>query len=171
MNILAICGKKNTGKTTLIERVLPLLLRQNIRVGVLKHDGHRYEADVPGTDSFRYLQASAEVAAIYDAEKFTVTRRGVVSAESIFLALSDMDLILVEGLKDTNCTKIEIIRGEISTEPISNPENRIAIISDCIAETITPVFQPESIENIASFIVNALRENRLAIETNEISNL
>jgi molybdopterin-guanine dinucleotide biosynthesis protein MobB len=171
MNILAICGIKNAGKTTLIERVLPLLQQQSIRVGVIKHDGHRYEADVPGTDSFRYLQASAEAVAIYDAEKFTITRRGNVSPETIFHAFSDMDLILVEGFKNTNCAKIEIVREEISTEPISNPENRLAIISDCLEVTDLPVFLPDDMENIASFIMNALRENKLAMETSKISNL
>lgn len=170
INILAICGIKNAGKTTLIERVLPFLRRENIRVGVIKHDGHSYQADVPGTDSFRFWNAQADTVAVYDAEKFTITRRETISVNAILSAFSDMDLILVEGWKSTPCAKIEIVRREISNMPVSNPENRIAFISDCFTETSTPVFHPDDIENISRFMINAYGEKRLAMDTEHLFN-
>lgn len=164
INLLAICGIKNAGKTTLIERVLPFLRRENIRVGVIKHDGHSYQADVPGTDSYRYWNAQADVVAVYDAEKHTITRRETISAEGICSAFSDVDLILVEGWKNTPCAKIEIVRRAVSSMPASNPENRLALISDCFTETSTPVFHPDDIENISRFILSAYREKRLSMD-------
>ena len=170
INILAICGIKNAGKTTLIERVLPFLRRKNIRVGVIKHDGHSYQADVPGTDSFRFWNAQADAVAVYDAEKFTITRRETISVDSILSAFSDMDLILVEGWKSTPCAKMEIVRRAVSCKPASNPENRLALISDCFTETSTPVFHPEDIENISRFILSAYREKRWAVDIDQICN-
>lgn len=164
INLLAICGIKNAGKTTLIERVLPFLRQENIRVGVIKHDGHSYQADVPGTDSFRYWNAMADAVAVYDAEKHTITRREHISAYGLLSAFSDMDLILVEGWKSTSCFKMEIVRREVSNMPASNPENRLALISDCLTETDTPVLHPDDIENISRFMINAYREKRLVME-------
>lgn len=170
INILAICGIKNAGKTTFIERVLPFLRNENIRIGVIKHDGHGYQADVPGTDSFRYWNAQADAVAIYDAEKFTVTRRETISLDGILNAFSDMDLIIVEGWKSTSCIKMEIVRRAVSSIAASNPENRLALISDCLTETRTPVFHPDDIENIARFILNAYHEKSLAMDTDDIFN-
>lgn len=53
--VFAISGYKNSGKTTLICRLIPELKRRGYRVAVIKHDGHDFVGDVPGTDSFRQI--------------------------------------------------------------------------------------------------------------------
>ena len=57
--IFAISGYKNSGKTTLITKLIPELKQRGYRVAVIKHDGHDFEADVPGTDSYRHQKAGA----------------------------------------------------------------------------------------------------------------
>ena len=51
--VLAVSGVHNSGKTTLLEKLLPVLRSCGLKVGVIKHDGHDFTPDVPGTDSYR----------------------------------------------------------------------------------------------------------------------
>lgn len=63
--IFAISGVKNSGKTTLITRLLPILSGQGLLVATIKHDGHDFNADVPGTDTYRHFHAGAYGTAIF----------------------------------------------------------------------------------------------------------
>ena len=67
--ILAVSGVKNSGKTTLITKLLPELKKRGLRVAVIKHDGHDFEADVPGTDSWKYAQAGADGTCVFSSGK------------------------------------------------------------------------------------------------------
>ena len=58
--LVAIVGKSDSGKTTLIEKLVPELVRLGLRVGTVKHDAHSFEIDHPGKDSWRHGQAGAE---------------------------------------------------------------------------------------------------------------
>ena len=58
--ILAVSGVKNSGKTTLITKILPFLKAKGLNVAVIKHDGHDFEADVPKTDSWKFAKAGAD---------------------------------------------------------------------------------------------------------------
>ena len=57
--ILAVSGIKNSGKTTLITALLPALKKRNLNTAVIKHDGHEFEADIPGTDTWKAREAGA----------------------------------------------------------------------------------------------------------------
>ena len=57
--VIAVSGVKNSGKTTLLEKLIANLVARGIRVAVIKHDGHHFEPDVPGTDSYRHRSAGA----------------------------------------------------------------------------------------------------------------
>ena len=58
--VLAVSGVHNSGKTTLLEKLLPVLRSRRLKVGVIKHDGHDFTPDVPGTDSYRLREAGAD---------------------------------------------------------------------------------------------------------------
>ena len=62
--VLAVSGVHNSGKTTLLEKLLPVLRSRGLKVGVIKHDGHDFTPDVPGTDSYRLREAGAEGVAV-----------------------------------------------------------------------------------------------------------
>lgn len=110
--IFAVSGEKNSGKTTLIEAVLPILTDRGYRVAVIKHDGHSFEPDVPGTDTRRFFDAGATGTAVYDGEKFMLVKRETVNERQLFEAFSDADLILIEGLKDSGYAKLFLKAGE-----------------------------------------------------------
>ena len=126
----AICGVKNSGKTTFLCGLLPELQRLGVRTAVIKHDGHDFEPDVPGTDSFRLRQAGAEPVAVYSSRRFLLTARQSVTAEQLAGAMEGADLILLEGGKDMDLPKIEIVRAAVSAVPVSDPAALLAVCSD-----------------------------------------
>lgn len=84
--VLAISGVHNSGKTTLLEKLLPQLRSRGLKVGVIKHDGHDFTPDVPGTDSFRLRQAGAEGVAVFSGTRYLLTEQ---------LHLTEQDLLAV----------------------------------------------------------------------------
>jgi molybdopterin-guanine dinucleotide biosynthesis protein B len=110
--VLAVSGYKDSGKTTLIERVLPLLADRGLRVAVVKRDGHLFDADTPGADTWRFLRAGASGTAVFDREKYMLVKKEAVLEDRLFEAFSDADLILLEGFKFSSWPKIEMLRGD-----------------------------------------------------------
>lgn len=108
--VLAVSGTKGTGKTTLLRGVIPLLAAEGLRIGAVKHDGHDFTPDVPGTDSFYLREAGAERVAVFSPHRYMAT--GVwqdCGIEPLLPQFKDMDLILVEGMKHSALAKIEMV--------------------------------------------------------------
>ena len=160
-NCLAISGWKNAGKTTLIEKLIPALAQYGLNIAVVKHDGHRYVPDVPGTDSHRFFQAGASTSLIYDGEKYSLTRRGSVTDEELLRMAPEADILLFEGAKRTGYPKIEVVRRENGRPPIPDLRGRIAYVSDMELLQEIPVFDPEDISEIAAFILKACADGTL----------
>ena len=119
--VLAISGVHNSGKTTLLEKLIPLLRARGLKVGVIKHDGHDFTPDVPGTDSYRLREAGAEGVAVYSGQRYLLTEAFRLTEQDL-LALFERhgyDLVLLEGFKDSGWPKIEVVRREISDTPVS----------------------------------------------------
>jgi molybdopterin-guanine dinucleotide biosynthesis protein B len=131
--IVAIVGASNSGKTSLIEKLLPLFLARGLRCGTLKHDAHRFEVDHPGKDSYRHREAGAEVAVICGDGKLVVQRRlaGTPPPEVIVAAcMADLDLVLVEGFKRMAIPKLEVVRAANSQRPLCNPAELAGLVTD-----------------------------------------
>lgn len=119
--VLAISGVHNSGKTTLLEKLMPVLRSRGLKVGVIKHDGHDFTPDVPGTDSYRLREAGAEGVAVYSGQRYLLTEAFRLTEQDL-LALFERhgyDLVLLEGFKDSGWPKIEVVRREISDTPVS----------------------------------------------------
>ena len=71
--VLAVSGLHNSGKTTLLEKLLPALRSRGLKVGIIKHDGHDFTPDVPGTDSYRLREAGADGVAVYSGQRYLLT--------------------------------------------------------------------------------------------------
>ena len=108
--ILAVSGVKNSGKTTLIAGLLPRLRAFGWKVATIKHDGHDFEPDVPGTDTYRHRQAGAYGTAIFSGTRLMVIKEAAVTERELFAAFPEADLILLEGLKHSPYPMIEIVR-------------------------------------------------------------
>ena len=161
--IVAISGIKNSGKTTLICRLLEIFKEKGLRVAVLKHDGHDFEPDVPGTDTYRQLQAGAYGTAVFSKGKYMlVKQQPQISEKEVMEFFPEADLILLEGFKYSTYPKIEIVRKGNSAESVSNPERLMAIATNLDAEERealsvqenVPFFDLDNAKSIAEFILS-----------------
>ena len=129
--VIAVSGVKNSGKTTFLEKIIPALKEEGYRFAVIKHDGHDFEPDVPGTDSYRFSAAGADGVSVFSDKRYMLVRQaGGTSVDALIEAFADMDLVLIEGLKDSRYPKIEIVRGAVSDASVCPPETLLAVMTD-----------------------------------------
>lgn len=129
--LLAISGVKNSGKTTLIERILPKLKTQGYKVATVKHDGHDFDADIEGTDTFKHRNAGAYGTAIFSNNKFMVIKEQKNTEEEELISyFSEADIIILEGFKYSNYPKIEIVRKGNSEKSVCKEETILALATD-----------------------------------------
>jgi molybdopterin-guanine dinucleotide biosynthesis protein B len=121
MKIVCIVGQKKVGKTTLIERLVPLLKARGLRVGTVKRPPHGFEFDLPGKDSCRHFAAGAEASLVYGHGVAATVRRlaGEPAVEQLIAEhLADCDLVLVEGHKSSSLPKLEVFRVGTHPKPL-----------------------------------------------------
>lgn len=130
--IITFVGKSGTGKTTFLERLIPVLKGRGLRLAVLKHDAHHFEMDKPGKDTYRFTAAGADVVTISNAEKFALVERPPqeLSVADIVSRLPQVDLVLTEGYKQSRYPKIEIHRAALNRPLIAPTEQLLAIMTD-----------------------------------------
>lgn len=129
--VFAVSGIKNSGKTTLVERLVTALKAEGYRVGVIKHDGHDFEADHKGTDSYRHKAAGAENVIVYSKSKIMMIKDyHEQSLEDLIDLQNEMDIVILEGMKYSDYPKLEIVRGAVSTESVCKKETLLALVTD-----------------------------------------
>ncbi len=157
--VISFCGWSGSGKTTLVEQVIAQLAARGYRVGALKHDGHRFDIDRPGKDSWRMARAGAVVTAICDSEKQAVIRRHEqvpTPQEMIAAYLRDVDLVIIEGWKKDAPNRIEVHRRELGKEPLCLQEaddDYIGIATDTAVATDLPRFDIDDSAAVTDFII------------------
>lgn len=127
--VISFIGWHNAGKTTLIERLIPLLREKGLRVGVLKSDGHDFQMDREGKDTWRFSEAGAEAVAIANARRAAVLYNEPVSFEELCGRLSGVDLIIAEGWNVPGVPQIEVLRGRADLRA-AEPERLLAVVTD-----------------------------------------
>lgn len=156
--VIAVSGVKNSGKTTLLTRLIPALRARGVSCAVIKHDGHGFAADREGTDTCRMLAAGAAGAAIFDGEKFQAVKYAAVSETDLFALYPEADVILLEGFKWTDYPKLEIVRRGVSEAPVCDPATLLALVTDTPARLAgIPVFAPDDVDGIAALIEREVR--------------
>ncbi len=132
--IVSIVGTSNSGKTTLIEKLVPELVRRGYRVATIKHDVHGFDMDREGKDSWRHKKAGAHTVVISSPQKLALIRDVDHDADLAELGekyIQDVDLILSEGFKRNNQPKIEVFRREMKRELLCTREdNLLALATD-----------------------------------------
>jgi len=156
---LSFVAKSGTGKTTLLENVIPHLKERGYRVGVVKHDAHRFDIDHPGKDSHRLTAAGADTMLISSGEKLALVKHHATSPpieEILDLYFTDVDIVLTEGFKKSGLPKIEIHRRERSSTLLCRGETYdstlVAVASDEPLELDVQLLDLNNAESIADFI-------------------
>lgn len=158
--IIGVAGWKNSGKTTLAEKLIGELTRRGYRIATIKHAHHNFQIDDGEADSARHRKAGAQQVAIVAARRWALIRELEEAPEpdfeEIVAWLDPCDLIIVEGYKSQPIRKIEARRqATVTQEPLAARDpDVIAIAADQpVHETRLPVFDLGDIAAIADFVV------------------
>lgn len=154
--IIAFAAPSGTGKTTLIEQVVRVMVGRGLRVGVLKADAHRVVLDTPGKDSWRFAEAGASPVAVLGADRLALFERleGEVSIVSAAARLfPGVDVVLAEGFRRSGLPTIRVHRARgPADEGWSPPRNTVAWASDSAPETCLPVLPLDRPDRVADWI-------------------
>ena len=160
--VFGITGWKNSGKTTLTEKLVTELTRRGWKVSTVKHAHHDFDIDQEGTDSFRHRAAGASEVAIVSGNRWALMHELRGEAEpamaDVIARLAPCDLVLVEGYKREAHRKIEARRSASkSNERLSAGDPSIMAVAADHAqpgETL-PVFDLDDVTAIADFVERA----------------
>lgn len=152
--IVAFAAYSGVGKTTLIEKLVRNLKARGLRTAVIKHDGHDFEIDREGKDSWRFTQAGADVSIISSAGKTMFVEQGELSFDQIAAMVHDVDLILVEGYKQESLPQIGICRRDSGKGFPADLSRYAAVVTDTeVGDADIPVFGFDDIEELTEFIM------------------
>ncbi|WP_305370719.1 bifunctional molybdopterin-guanine dinucleotide biosynthesis adaptor protein MobB/molybdopterin molybdotransferase MoeA [Photobacterium leiognathi] len=158
--LLGFAAFSGTGKTTLLEAMLPKLVERGLRVAVVKHAHHNFDIDQEGKDSYRLRKAGASqmlISSRYRRALVTETPEEEAQLPYLLSQLdqTQLDLILVEGFKKLDFPKIELHREEIG-KPWLHPEdaNIIAIAANIPADSALPQMDINNLDQITDFVID-----------------
>lgn len=165
MAIPVICfvGRSNSGKTTLIERVIPELVRAGYKIATVKHTGHGFDLDTEGKDSWRHKQAGASTVVVVSNGSLAMfadvaEQTKLEEVRDRYLE-SDIDLIIAEGWKNEGYPKIVVVRDQVGEIAIS-PEGLLAVVSNKPVTVPVPVLDPDDIQSVANLIAHQFPRRR-----------
>jgi len=152
--IISVVGNSKSGKTTLIEKLIPELKNRGYRIGTIKHTSHGFDMDKKGKDSWRHKAAGADTVVIASGEKIVMVKdENSAGLERLGKYFDDMDLVITEGFKKENRPKIEIYRSHKNNLPLcENDKTVIALVTDTDIRVNIPVFGLEEIKSLADLI-------------------
>jgi len=152
--VVSIVGKSESGKTTLLEKLLKELKSRGYRVATVKHTAEKLSFDEPGKDSWRHIQAGSEATLISSPDKAVLIKptKTKISLEQIARLIGeDYDIILTEGFKVSNAPKIEVHRKQAGP-PLASVRKLIAIATDEPLETKTRQFSLDDSQGLADLL-------------------
>ncbi len=160
MRIYGVTGWKNSGKTTLVERLVAEIAGRGFTVSTVKHAHHSFDVDQPGKDSYRHREAGATEVLLASRNRWALMHelRGDEEPplEALLGRLSPVELVLVEGYKRDRHPKVEAHRAATGQPLIARDDPTIrAVASDSAPEgLVVPVLPLDDTEAIAAFILS-----------------
>jgi molybdopterin-guanine dinucleotide biosynthesis protein B len=172
MKVIGLAGFSGAGKTTLVERLIPVLKLHGQRVSVVKHAHHQFDIDHPGKDTYRHRAAGAFEVVIASDQRLALMREfeqpAQLNVHQLIAELHDgVDWVLVEGFKHSDLLKIEVWRSpDEGYEPrparYGDDEFVVAIATDqrhlLPRPTALPIFDLDDVGGICAWMLqNAQR--------------
>lgn len=169
MNVVGFSGYSGTGKTTLIEQLIPALKKRGLRVSVVKHAHHKFDIDHPGKDTHRHREAGAFEVVVASSHRLALMREFEKPSElNVHQLIAELyegvDWVLVEGFKDSDLLKIEVWRAPTAQYAGKPPRYMdddfiVAIATDAPDQlpepTLRPVLDLGNANAVADYLVGS----------------
>ncbi len=152
-----VAASSNSGKTTLIEKIVAILTSRGVRVAVVKHASAGFDLDKPGKDSWRFQQAGANPVVLVGPETIAMMKNidHEPSSDELAQMTGDVDIIIHEGFKRNAKNRIEVFRYGVSgSRPLSLEDTSfLALVSDRPFDVKMPRFDLNDAEGVADFLL------------------
>lgn len=155
MRVIGIAGWSGAGKTTLVSKLIPVLIGRGLRVSTIKHAHHGFDVDQPGKDSYTHRMVGASEILVSSAHRFALIHElrdePEFTLRQLLARLGPCDLVLVEGFKRETHPKIEIFRAANNREPLhpGDPYIRAIAADKFFPESALPQVDLDDISAIA----------------------
>jgi molybdopterin-guanine dinucleotide biosynthesis protein B len=150
-----VAAASNSGKTTLIEKIVGILKTKGLRVAVVKHTSKGFDLQQPRVDS--YMKSGADSVIIVGHRDIALIRNvdGLPAMEDLQRDIGEVDIILYEGFKDDARNKIEVFRFGVSgVRPLCMDDpSYIALVTDTKYDVAIRQFDLNATESVAEFIM------------------
>jgi molybdopterin-guanine dinucleotide biosynthesis protein MobB len=158
MHVFGITGWKNSGKTTLVVKLVSHLAALGYKVSTIKHAHHAFDIDQPGRDSFQHREAGATEVLVSSVNRWALIHElrneNEISLNDVLSKLTPVDLVLIEGYKHDEHPKLQVYRPDVNKEVmLGNIPNIVAIASNQPLQSTVPVLNLNNIEEVADFIL------------------
>jgi molybdopterin-guanine dinucleotide biosynthesis protein B len=154
-SVISLVGKSESGKTTLMEKLIVELKRRGTKVAIVKHSHHADDLDTSKKDTWRFTQAGSELSAINSLDHLAIYRRMdhfFDPQEISSFILWDYDIILTEGFKGSPYPKIEVHRAGQGKELLTDTNLLLAVVTDEPMEVSVPQYSHDDVAGIADLI-------------------
>ena len=150
--VFSFVAWSGTGKTTLLEKLVPVLKSRGLTVAVVKHDGHDFQMDRPGKDTYRMTQAGSDVTVIVSATHAAFLENRPISEVEAVERVQGVDVILTEGCQDGPWPKIGLARAatEKGLKPVEG--GYCLVLADGPVDTDAPVLALDAVAGLADWI-------------------
>ena len=159
MNIIGVVGWKNTGKTTLIEKLIKEFTKRNFTVSTIKHSHHNFSIDRQGTDSYRHFNAGTKETILASEQEWIKFSKQMSNPKPdlpfLIEQIIPVDIVIVEGFKDSKHMKVEVVDSMISRKPLYEVDSTICgliINQHKIGNAVLPQFERDEVQEICDFI-------------------
>ena len=163
MQKFGIAGWQNSGKTTLVKNLIPTFAKKGLTVSTIKHAHHNFDIDKPGKDSYEHRQAGAQEVLISSQRRWALIHeqddQNETNLHELLSKLQPVDLVLIEGFKKENHSKLEVHRGKLGKELICQTDPKICMVvsDEKISGLDVPVFDTNDYNAISEFIIEYLK--------------
>jgi molybdopterin-guanine dinucleotide biosynthesis protein B len=157
MRVIGLAGWSGAGKTTLVVRLVPELVRRGLTVSTMKHAHHGFDVDQPGKDSYRHREAGATEVLVASERRWALLHANSNAAEAtaaeLMRRMTPVDLLIVEASSARGMTSSRSIAARPAI--LLYPEDRhiVAVLSDEPCPAPLPVIGIDDVGAIADFII------------------
>lgn len=153
--VVSFVGNSGVGKTTFLEKLIPVLKGRGYRIAAIKHDVHRFDIDYPGKDSWRLTEAGSDAVLLSSPDKLALIERPAEERaldELVALVSDRVDIVLTEGYRGAAAMKVEVSRAAHSHQLTARLDDLIAIVTDQPFDFPVPQFGLEGADDVADLL-------------------